>query len=165
MAYTLYDRFLSDILKGVHNWTDAGSTFKIAIIKPTYTPDASHQFMSDITNSGGTTNYEYNAGAGNTNGYESGFSGSGRQTLASASRTVSIDSTNHRAWLQYGATVSWGSGGTGGPNAGTAGGYVIYRHRTSDADSELVCFLDPADELMNGTEFDASFDPQGIFYL
>lgn len=129
MADKVYTRGVHLILSGDLDWTT--NTVKVLLVSASYTYAATHNFVSDVSA------YELSG----TN-YASGFSGSGRKTLASKTATENDGST--RAELDC-ADLTWSS-----INAGTIGGLVVYLNGTSDADSALIAFLDPTDVVTNG---------------
>lgn len=146
MAHVVADHFLSNAFTADHNLTTA--TVKIALYKSTCTPSASAQYMDDASLASAT--YECDG-----TGYARGFAGSGRKTLASA--TVTVDHTNHRAVFDAADPTAWS-----GFDAGTVGWWVVYRHRTSDADSEFLFAVDVSDFTPAGGSYTVEFYSGGI---
>jgi hypothetical protein len=64
------------------------------------------------------------------------LSGTGYVRKVLASKTFTVDTGNNRAEFDC-ADVVWT-----GINAGTAIGYILYRHVTNDADSPFIGFVD-----------------------
>lgn len=147
MADVVSNRFLTDLAKGVHNFTDAGGqTWKIALFKDTLTPTPEFDFMDDLVSASNECD---------GTGYQAGFAGTGRKTLGT--KTVTQDDTNDWAKLDAADPAAWT-----GFDAGTVAWWVIYRHRTSDADSEFAMAIDVADRTPAGADYTAQFSSDGI---
>lgn len=100
----------------------ATGTFKFALMKDTYTPDSSHQFMSSVV-------------AGST---EVSVSGYVRQTVTGKTRTPNTGTGR----IYYDAdNPNFGTLGSGQD----AGGLLLFHFVTNDSDSVPVTFLDMTD--------------------
>lgn len=102
----------------------AGATVKAMLVNSSYTPNKDHDYVSD-----GPAANELSG-----TGYASGFSGSGRKTLASFAATV--DDTNDRVYVDA-TDLTWAS-----IDAGTAAALILYINGSSDADSVLLAYID-----------------------
>lgn len=142
---SLYDAFLGLIDLSTGTWK--------ALLWAGYTPDKDHIYVSSITSG---TNYEINAGNGNTNGYESGYSGSGRKTLTGLSWTKD-DTNDWGKWtFDY---LEWAT-----LNAGTPGGLTIYKPNSTDANSKiLVSIVFSAPLASNGQPYRYTPPTNGVF--
>jgi hypothetical protein len=141
MASLLYDNAKAQLLQG--NLSLTSSTIKAMLVSPSYSPSASDQFVSAA-----------NAAELSGTGYVAGFNQSGRQTLSG--KSVSVDSTNHKAVFTAN-NLAWP-----GINAGTIAAVVLIQEKTSDNDSLLIAYLDPADLVTNGGEVDLQWNASGI---
>jgi hypothetical protein len=90
-------------------------------------------------------------------GYAGGFSGAGRQTLAS--KTLTNDTTNDRTVYDAADPSAWTLGA--GDSVAAA---IVYWHSVDDATSVPLFYLDFADVPTNGGAFALSFDAAGIAY-
>lgn len=127
---TIYPTFKNILNTGSINiLTD---TIKVMLVKDTYVFSPSHQYVSDVT--GGATNFEYNSNASGSN-YQAGFSGTGRQTLASKT-LAPVGINNYRFDAN---DVSW----TNLTQAShkQIGGAIIYKHLTNDSSSQLIALV------------------------
>ncbi len=123
------------------SWT--GSVIQIALVSSTYSENADHNSLTDITASElQTTNYV-------------------RITLAS--RTQTEDDTND--WVSFDAAdPTWTS--LGPPtNGATVHGAVIFRSGSTSGTSPLICFLDLTNTQVNGSNVTINFPAAGIFTL
>jgi hypothetical protein len=125
------------------NWLS--DTIKVMLVTSGYTFNRDHDFASAVSSELSGT------------GYVGGFGGSGRKTLAS--KTITEDDTNDRAVYDAADSV-WTA-----INAGTAAGAIIIKEGTSDADTELICFLDGASVVTNGGDVTLVYPSTGAFYL
>lgn len=124
-----------------------GSTIKCMLVTPSYTYNADHDFVNDVS-----TN-ELNG-----TGYANGFSGAGRKTLASKALALNGGSTR----VEFDAAdLTWTALAAA---AGDIGGAILYQEGTSDTDSRLIAFLDPADLTPNGSDVTLSWNSGGILY-
>jgi hypothetical protein len=121
-------------------------TIKAALIASGYTPLATHNFMSDVTNEVSGTNYS------------SGFAGTGRQTLGTPA--ITEDDGNNLAKFSS-ANIVFTS-----VNGFTAAGMVLYKHLTSDAASELLVWIDGGFPFTaNGGTITITPHANGWFYI
>lgn len=146
MASAWTNKGLHEIASGATDWlTD---TIKLLLVDEAYAFDgAAHEFVADVSASelSGT-------------GYAGGFAGAGRRTLAG--KAVNRDDANNRVAFDADDPSAWT-----GLDAGTVGGVIIYRNGTSDADSPILGFLDPADLVTNGGNVTLTFDATGILRI
>lgn len=155
MASRASNNFLFKLFNAGHDWDSASWVYKIMLVKSSYTFNPDHDLVNDVT---GGTNYELNSGAGATNGYESGFSGTGRKTIASGDRTTTQDDTNDKVILKITVNTTWTALAAA---AGTVGGVILFYQpggSTTDADLQIVGFLDIADTTPNGSDFTLTWD-------
>lgn len=114
---------------------------KALLVSDAYAYNAAHEFVADVVASelAGT-------------GYAGGFGGAGRKALAG------------KAVALVGALASFDADDLtwAGLDAGTVGGIIVFREATSDADSPLIAFLDPADLVSNGGNVVAAWHADGI---
>lgn len=121
------------------------AVFKIMLVKTTYAYNADHTFVDDGT-SGDPSSHEIVA----TN-YAGGFAGSGRKT---ATLTWQSNNTANRVEAAI-ASLTWST--IGGATNDTIGGLVLYRSNSTDGNSRLIAFLDPADTPTNGNNITFTF--------
>jgi len=143
----LYNGAKRDFANGVHDWDAGGQTYRVLLVGTSYTPDPDHIFVADVVAS-------EVSGAG----YVGGFAGAGRKAITG--RTVTANLTLDRAELD-GGDIS-----LPGLSVGTIKGAIIFRERTSDADSELIAFVDsgfPA--ISSGADFAIAWNSGGILQI
>lgn len=155
MANFLFNRAAAGVLNGSINLlTD---TLKAMLIDNSYTADRDDDF---ITASG------VGAAEITATNYAGGFAGAGRKTLAG--RTVSEDDPNDRAELDAN-DVPWTA--LGGAVNDTIQAVVIVKEGTSDADSELIAYIDTSTGTpslpftTNGSDFTAVVNAEGLIQL
>ena len=118
-----YNQFRYDRSTGVHDWSDAGATYRMILLDPDYVFDQTHHDVSDIS-----------AHEVTGTGYTGGFGGSGRHAITT--RTVYQDDTNNRTILRA-DSLSW-SGIDVGPVGGAA---VFFEPAGASADGDChLCF-------------------------
>lgn len=122
-----------------------GSVIKAMLVTPSYTFNAAHDFVNDVSTQ------ELNG-----TGYVPGFAGSGRKALTSKTLTLNTGQTR----VEFDAADLTWAGLTAG--AGSLGGVILYQEGTSDADSRLVAFLDPTDMTPNGSDVTVAWSANGI---
>lgn len=142
MASAVYNRGKQYV--GANGWLTP--TYKAMLITSAYTFNVDHDFVSDLgaVELSGT-------------GYVAGFGNSGRKTLTS--KAVNLNDTNDRAEFDA-ADLTWSA-----ISAGTMAAVVIIREATSDADSELIAYLDPTDIVTNTGDLIITWPATGLFYL
>lgn len=113
----------------------AARTLRVMLVEPGYTYDPDHSSVTAVT--------EITA----VSGYVTGFSGSGRRTLASVA--VTYDAANNRLQLDCEDIVWTALGAAGAPNIG---GVLVYIQGTSDADSTPLLFQDTNNVQTNGQD-------------
>lgn len=148
MASMWFDSGLLKILNRNIDWVS--DTIKVIILKATYTPSKDHVFVSDLTP--GTNE------VGST-GYTGGFAGAGRKAIAS--KTIALDSANHRVVLDAADPSAW----TGISGADAWAYAALWKPVTSDADSPLIALCDPSDLVLNGSDVNLVFNASGIARL
>jgi hypothetical protein len=120
MASGWYNSGKTDIFNGTIDLV--ADTIKVILVTAAYTPDADHDFASDLTNELSGT------------GYTGGFNGSGRKTLAS--KAFSTDTAADRSEFTC-AAITWTA-----INAGTARYMILVKEITNDAASRLIAWVD-----------------------
>src|SRR5690606_19576027 len=145
MASVFYSAAKKKLCDGTIEWLS--DTIKCALVGSGYTPNADHEFMSEITDSP-------TAELSGT-GYVGGFNGSGRKTLAS--KAINVDNANDRAEFDA-ADLTWS-----GINAGTVEYLVLLVEVTTDADSHLICAIDVSSFVTNGGDLTVTWNNEGIF--
>lgn len=137
MPNLVYNKFKNDALAAYI----ASSTFKVLLVTSAYTPNADHNFYSQITN-------EVAAGGGYT---------TGGQTLSGVS--VSQDNTDDEGVLDANDVV-WASA------TFTARGAVIYKDTGVASTSPLLGFIDfVTDKVGGGDNFTIQWNAEGILNL
>lgn len=131
---------------------NAGSdTFKVMLLKNTYTPNKDHDLVSEI-----------NAHECDATGYTPGFAGAGRKTLSSP--TITVDDTNDRAVFDAADPATWTA--LGGATNNTLRYVAVIWENTSDAASIVLAVLDMgADKATNGGDFSVQLAALGIGYI
>lgn len=128
------NRFRSDQLKGVHDLSNAGETYKLVLLNTTYTPNRAHDFADDLV-------------ANELAGYT---------RPAITGRTVNI--VGNLAVFDAADTA------LGTLNIGTIGYVAIIRDRGGADSANEVCFiLDPPDLLTNNGVVTAVWNSAGIY--
>ena len=130
MASGWYSSGLRDVLDRTIDL--AADTIKLILVTSSYTPDADHDFASDLTNELSGT------------GYTGGFGGAGRKTVGS--KAFETDTTNNRVEFSFGA-VTWTA-----INAGSPKYAIIVKEITNDAASRLIAYLDLGTVVTNGSD-------------
>jgi hypothetical protein len=119
---------------------------------------ASGVFNSAATLLGGNFVNQVSASELSGTGYVGGFGGAGRKALAS--KTITEDDTNDRGTYDAADPSAWT-----GLNAGTIGGVIVIKENTTDADSDLLAFIDTNDLVTNGSDVTFNIATAGLFYL
>ena len=116
MANLIYSTAKGDFADGTNDWDAGGQTYRVLLTTSTYTPVASHQFVSSITNElagGGYTRKDLTTRTVTANG---------------ANFDLKADNTAYTA-LTNGQTAAWA---------------IVYKFVTNDADSRLIAAIDLA---------------------
>lgn len=142
MASSIYNRGKAYV--GAQGWITP--VFKVMLITSAYAFNVDHDFVSDL-----------GAVELTGTGYTAGFGGAGRKTLGT--KAVNVNDTDNRAEFDA-ADLTWTA-----INAGTAAAAVVIHEATSDADSELIAYLDPSDIVTNGGDYTITWPTTGLFYL
>jgi len=145
MASAWYNKGKTQVMNGsIDLLTD---TIKVMLVDNTYTFDADHAFVDDISGDelSGT-------------GYTGGFAGAGRKTLGS--KAVNQDDTNDRAEFDSTADVTWTS-----LDSGTVRAAILIKEITNDAASIPIAYLDLGDEASTGGDFVIEWDSEGILQI
>lgn len=137
MASILYNKLYQLALTGGIDLED--DTINVLLVDDTYTADKAHDFVSDVV-------ADELSGTGYT-----------RKTLAG--KSVTLDNGNNRVTFDATDPV-WT-----GLDAGVIGGAVIFKQVTNDADSPLICYLDPTNLTTNGSDVTLQFNAAGILRL
>lgn len=142
MASAVYNRGKQYV--GTNGWVTP--TYKVMLITSAYVFNVDHDFVSDL-----------GAVELSGSGYVSGFGNSGRKSLAG--KIVNLNDTDDRA--EFDANdLTWTA-----IDAGTAAACVVIREATSDADSELIAYLDPNNVVTNGGDYTVQWATSGLFYI
>lgn len=128
MASGWYTSGLRDMADGTVSLVS--DTIKVILVTSAYTPDADHDFASDLTNELSGT------------GYTGGFAGAGRKTLAG--KAWSTDTVNNRVEFTFSA-ATWTA-----INAGSPKYAILVKEITNDAASRLIGYLDLGTVTTNG---------------
>jgi len=139
MANMIYDSFKGG-MNGDFDWDDAGQNIKVMLVESGYTPVATHDFASDITNESSGTNYT-----------------AGGQALSG--RTITIDGANNKA-VYDASDALWASSSV------TARGAVIYKDTGVATTSPLVGYVDfGSDKQSINGDFTIQWSADGIFTI
>ena len=139
------------VLKHTSNYDLDTGTYKLALLKSSYTPNPDHEYMADVAS------HECDA----TN-YTGGYGGSGRKTIASPS--VTYDSSLNRVVWDFDNPATWVD--LGGATNNTLRYGVILKEITDDAASPIFAVLDmTAIYSTTGGDFTASFSSEGVVYF
>ena len=138
MATCPYGNGTKNLCSGNVNWSDAGQTIKVMLVTSSYTvaPDT-HAVVSDVSayRTTGTTD----------------------QTLGT--RTVDLDTVNHRMRLRCASSVTFESV----PAGQTVKGVAVYRDTGVTGTSWLVTWNEfPATAGTNGSNIQVNFDSDGV---
>jgi hypothetical protein len=144
MASAWFNRGKARVLDGTIDLLN--DTIKVLLVSSAYAFDADHNFASQLTEIAGVS------------GYTEGFGGAGRKTLAN--KSVTEDDGNDRAYLDA-DDVAFGALQAGD----TIGGAVLVKEATSDADSQIIAFLDLTNTATNGAAFTIVWSANGILRL
>lgn len=152
MANAFYNRAARRILDG--NLNLSSSTLKVMLVDSGYTFNRDHDFVgSGAGNPGG----EELTGTG----YVAGFGGAGRKTIAN--KVFSEDDANDRGEMDC-DDITWSA-----INAGTAAAAIVIKEGTTDADSELIAFIDTASPafpvVTNGGDITLQVNVEGLLQL
>jgi len=143
MASLLYNRGKKALVAGEVDWDDnSTTTIRVLLVTPSYTPNADHAYVSDVTNESAGTGYV-------------------RKDLTS--RAVSQNDTNDRVECDA-ADITWT-----GLDCGTIAGAVVYKqvggNDASPADDILIGFMDFNDLVTNGGDVTLQWNAVGLFTL
>lgn len=144
MASDWYNRGKTEVANGDTDLLT--SNLKVMLVAPGYVFDPDADFVSDVV-----------ASEVSGTGYTGGFGGAGRKALTN--RAIVEDDVNDRAEFDA-DDLTWTA-----LNVGDIGGAIVFREATSDADSPLIGFLDPADISTNGGDITIQWDAEGILRL
>lgn len=158
MASFAYTRFAADNMRALVD-LDA-DTLKLVLVNSTYVPLRSE----DAADEGGADDM-VDGEIGSVTNYTGGYSGAGRKTLSSV--TVTEDDANDRGELDA-ADVTWSSLGGAANDTIVAAVLVKEDHINTggtDTGTLLICHIDIADTLTNGSDFTIQWDAEGILQL
>jgi len=102
---------------GANGWYNGSATYRVLLVTSAYTPNPDHNFVSDVS--------------------ANELSGGGYARKDITTRTVVQDNTNDRADYK-GDNPAW----TGLASTQTFRYAIVYRFGTTDADSELITWID-----------------------
>jgi hypothetical protein len=146
MPSKFYGKGLRKIIDRTIDWVGSVN-IKVMLCNASFSFSADHEFVSDIV-----------ANEISGTGYTGGHNGAGRKALAS--KTITDDTGNDRIELDAADPSAWT-----GLNAGTVAWVVVFEQGASDAASQLIGVLDPADLVTNGGDVTLSFNAEGIFQI
>lgn len=134
----LFNQAKVDVLNGTHQLDAGGQTYKVMLLKSSYTFDLTDVYVSDLSaDEVSVTSYA-------------------RQTLTG--RALALDSGNNRAKFTANSP-SFGSLGTGQ----TAGGAVIFRDLgTGDGTAKVVIWIPFSPTIVLGGTLDLNWNTLGI---
>jgi len=138
MASSWYDEGIQQMTSG-GGTTWASDDVRVLLVKSTYTFDATHQYVTDITPAT----------------YECDVTSYARKQLASKTKTY--DAANTRVKFDAADPV-WSALESGN----TLGGAIVFKQVTNDTDSPCIAFLDDASDLVtNGGQVTLQFAANG----
>lgn len=151
MASLVYNRAKKEILDGTIDLLS--NTIKLMLVTSSYVADDAHDFVEEAADD--ANEHELTG-----TGYDPGFAGSGRKTLAA--KVISEDDANNRGEFDDTADVTWT-----GIDAGTAAGVIVYKHLTSDLLSVLIAYIDTGGFpiVTNGGDLTIQWNAEGILHL
>lgn len=142
MASKWYGKGLRKILDRTIDWVGSANIKVMLLNAHAFNPD--HEFVSDVV-----------ADEFTGTGYTGGHNGAGRKALAS--KTITDDTANDRIELDAADPSAWT-----GLNGDTVAWAIVFEQGASDAASQLICALDPADLTTNGGDVTLSFNAEGV---
>jgi len=145
MASAWFNRGKQQVLSG--STSLLSDTIKVMLVTSSYTFDADHNFVSEVS-----------ANEVSVVGYTGGFAGAGRKALAN--KSVTEDDTNDLAYFDA-DDLTW----TGLATGATVGGAILVKEVTNDAASQLLVFMDLADTPTNGGDITLAWNASGIVRL
>jgi len=137
MASINYNNLFKLALEGNIDLID--DTINVLLVDASYTESKAHTFVSSVV--------------------ANELSGTGYSRKTLAGKSVTIDVGNSR--VSFDATDPVWTG----LNAGTIGGAVLFKQVTNDADSPVICFLDPTNLVTNGSDVTLQFNASGILRI
>lgn len=145
MASFIYNKAKKLFLDGTLNWPS--STFKAMLVTTSYASNPDHDFVSSAS-----------AAELSGTGYAGGFAGSGRKTIAG--KAVNESDSDDRAYIDC-DDIAWT-----GINAGTIHAVLLIHEVTSNADSQLIAYLElTADQPTNGGDVTIVIPANGWGYI
>lgn len=138
MPSLLYDNAKKELCQGLISW-DGNANIKVLLVNASYTASPSHSFLNEVTAN------------------ELSGAGYARQTLAS--KTVTVDATNHRV-ICSAADLNYV-----GLNAGTLAAAIIFLDTGTAATSPLIAHMDAPDLTSNGSDVALRWSVSGLFSL
>ena len=170
MASFVYNKGLEEIGDGTINWVaDVIRCMLLTTASVTYAPNRDHDVVDNAAdNNTDPSACEANDGGGGLDNYVAGHQGSGRKILASKTilENEAADQVRYfAADLDTGASNQWSSLGNGSNE--TINYAIVFAEITNDAASRLLCLVDPADLLTNGSDVEITWDVTNVavFYL
>ena len=145
MASKWYGKGLRKILDRTIDWVGSTNIKVMLLNSHTFNPD--HEFVSDVV-----------ADEFTGTGYTGGHNGAGRKALAS--KTITDDTANDRIEFDAADVSAWT-----GLNSDTVAWAIIFEQAGSDAASQLIGALDPADVTANGGDVTLTFNAEGLFQV
>lgn len=152
MASIVYNRAKKELLDGTIDLVN--DTIKVMLVTSSYVADPDHDFV-DMGGANDPIDHELSG-----TGYQAGFAGTGRKTLANKS-FVESDATN-KGYFDNTVDPTWPA-----INAGVAAAFIVYKHLTNDAASVLIAYVDTGGFPIttNGGDLTIQFNAAGIIEL
>lgn len=134
---------IRDFHAGEHDWVT--DTFKVMLLESGYTPDKTHEFVSDLV-----------AFEASGTGYTGGFNGSGRKSVTGKTRVIDDP------YVVCGADdmLTWTA-----LDLGTLVAGVIIKEVTTDADSKVILHINGFSILTDTRNLNVTWNEDGIFRL
>ena len=142
MASKFYGKGLRKIVDRTIDWVGSANIKVMLLNAHTFSPD--HEFVSDVV-----------ADEFTGSGYTGGHNGAGRKALAS--KAIADDTTNDRIEMDAADPSAWTA-----INTDLIAWIVVFEQGASDAASQLILILDPADLQTNGSDVTLVFNAEGI---
>lgn len=152
MASLVYNRAKKEILDGTIDLVN--DTIKVMLVTSSYVADPDNDFV-DQSGANDPIDHELTG-----TGYQAGFAGTGRKTLAN--KSFSEDDPNNRGEFDNTVDLTWSA-----INAGVAAAFIVYKHLTNDAASVLIAYVDTGGFPIttNGGDLTIQFNAEGILQL
>lgn len=145
MASKYYGKGLRKIVDRTIDWVGSANIKVMLLNSHTFDPD--HEFVSSVV-----------ADEFTGPGYTGGHNGAGRKALAS--KTITDDTANDRIEFDAADPSAWT-----GLNTDLIAWVIIFEQGASDAASQLIAALDPADLQTNGSDVTLVINAEGLLQI